>query len=95
LVHDPETKEYVKAKPTETPPSDVYLLRAICKSNNKSWNEGYQVQTSDDWLIRWSESMIERCVTVTLPKEWLGEEGGQLNLRERPNTKSKILLKLD
>jgi len=38
---------------TEAPPSDVYLVRATCKNDTESWNESYEFQTSDDWLISW------------------------------------------
>jgi hypothetical protein len=37
----------------EAPPSDVYLVRATCKDDAQSWNETYDIQTSDAWLIRW------------------------------------------
>jgi hypothetical protein len=52
-VYDPKKEEYIEAEPTEIPPSDVYLVRATCKDDVDSWNETYEVQTSDDWLIRW------------------------------------------
>jgi hypothetical protein len=55
-VYDPEKQEYVDAEPTETPPSDVYLVRATCKDDADSWNETYEIQTSDDWLIRWPQA---------------------------------------
>jgi hypothetical protein len=52
-VYDPKKEEYIEAEPKEAPPSDVYFVRATCKDDTKSWNESYEVQTSDDWLIRW------------------------------------------
>jgi hypothetical protein len=33
------------------PPSDVYLIRATCKHKTKSWNESYEIQTSNNWLV--------------------------------------------
>lgn len=53
MVYDPKKEKYIKAEPTKTPPSDVYLVRATCKDDNGSWYESYEIQTSDDWLIRW------------------------------------------
>jgi len=35
------------------PPGDVYLVRAICKHDNESWNENFEVQATDDWLVTW------------------------------------------
>jgi len=55
-VYDPKKEEYIEAEPTETPPSDVYLVRATCKDDAGSWNETYEVHTSDDWLIRWPQA---------------------------------------
>jgi hypothetical protein len=67
VVWDAEKKEYIKAEPTETPPSDVYLIHATCKATNDKkevyignsalpvqiWSEKYEIQVTDGWLIRW------------------------------------------
>jgi hypothetical protein len=38
---------------TQSPPSDIYIVHATCRSKNKTSNESYEIQTSDDWLVRW------------------------------------------
>jgi hypothetical protein len=43
--------EYTEPEPTKTL-NDVYLVRAICKFDLKSWPEMYEVQTGDNWLVR-------------------------------------------
>src|SRR5262249_27122487 len=50
---DSDGKVAAETKPG--PPSDVYLVRATCKDGTRSWDEGYEVQTSDDWLMRWPQ----------------------------------------
>jgi hypothetical protein len=40
---------------TEAPPSNVYLIRATCKGETKSWKEIYKIQTSNGWLMRWPQ----------------------------------------
>ena len=99
LVLDPETKEYVKAKPTEIPPSDVYLIRATCKDKNETWYESYEVQTSDDWLFTSvvpaaHERGYDACAVVLKPPAEVTRDKDYnpdtwLSLREGPGTQYK------
>jgi hypothetical protein len=89
-VYDPKKEEYIKAEPTKTPPSDVYLVRATCKDDNKSRYESYEIQTSDDWLVRWSSDTLSVCASPVPPSNTDGTTG-LLNVREKPDAKSKIV----